>query len=172
MGILQRLFGRESAVEVEMWKGIVLEISRAQVTGRDTAPLESVVDLLARSTASQRQRFYLELTFGGFDQDPRPIDHIEQIVDWAKVAEERHPDLVFWLTPGALLRHWLCLGKEYAVRTPDGAVVLVTATRPLLGQAAASAMRAYSRLESAGMLPDGILGVVAAERHRALAARG
>ncbi len=73
MRILKRLFtGESSTRELEMYPGVVAEISRADVVAQGTHTLRSVLDGLASYPASHDRRFYVELVFAGFDTDPRP----------------------------------------------------------------------------------------------------
>lgn len=142
----------------EFFPGIFLEVSKQHVCQGEWNALERGLDALATYVVSSGRRFYVELVFSGFDSDPRPIDLVPEVKQWSKMVEKEMPDLTFWLTPGALIRHWLALGPKYANRLANQSYELGT---ELGEQAARSAAFAHSRLKRAGMQPERIMALVA-----------
>lgn len=169
MGIFRKLFARESVDANEnIFPGILAEISREAVLALNIETLDTIPNKAAAAAAQKSCRVYIEVVFGGFDGDARPIDQIPEIRAWAQAAEEQHPDFSFWLTPGALLRHWLCLGANYAERLPDSSIDIALGSERFVKQAAASAMLAHMRLVTAGMPSDRVLGITAQEPTRSM----
>lgn len=114
----------------------------------------------------------MEVTFDGFDHDSRPIDEIPEVVAWTHLVQERYPEWLQWLTPGAMLRHLMCMVPGFAERLPNGQVALnfgapdLQALLPVGAGAAADRLRRLGVNEA--MIREVFLAAIAQNRQSAL----
>jgi hypothetical protein len=99
------------------------------------------------------------VTFDGFDDDPRPIDEIPEVVAWARLVQEQYPEWLQWLTPGAMLRHLMCIVPGFAEHLPNGEVALNFGAPGFQALLPVGADAAASRLRRLGVTEANILEV-------------
>jgi hypothetical protein len=145
MSFFGRLFGGGS----RKIPGILFSVSLSTVEKQDTAAIAELIASLAMLTAKHDTAHFAEIMFDGFDQDPRPIDEIPEAAAWSRKVQQDYPELIQWLTPGAMLRHLMCIVPGLAERLPGGQVALNFAApgfRDLLPSGAAEAANRLMRL--------------------------
>ncbi|MDF0675297.1 MAG: hypothetical protein P0120_13300 [Nitrospira sp.] len=156
MSFLKRLFGGESARKIP---GAVFSVSSASVRSHNIQAVPQLLDSLAALTAKHSTPHFAEVTFDGFDHDPRPIDEIPEVAAWARLVQETYPDWLQWLTPGAMLRHLMCIVPGLAEHLPNGQVSLNFGAPGFQALLPAGANAAASRLRNLGCTEPLILEV-------------
>lgn len=146
MSFLRRLFG---GAFIRKIPGVIFSVQSSSLHNQDIQSVPPLIELLAALTAKHDAPHFVEVTFDGFDQDPRPVDEIPEVAAWARQVQERYPEWHAWLTPGTLLRHAMCTIPDLAERLPNGQVALnlgVQGFRDLLSEGVDDAANRLRRL--------------------------
>src|SRR4051794_25217369 len=98
----------------------MVEYTRASILRRDLGHLERARDEAVVLTVRHCQLNVVELLIGGWDDDPRGLYEVPEVRRWVAAAEQRWPDLLFWLTPDSLRTCLLSLNPEMFRRPPGG----------------------------------------------------
>lgn len=156
MSFLRRLFGGTSTRRIP---GVIFSVSSSAVHTQDIKAVPQLLDSLAAFTAKHGAPHFVEVTFEGFDHDRRPIDEIPEVAAWAQLVQETYPEWIQWLTPGALLRHLMCIVPGFAEHLPNGQVALNFGAPGFQAYLPAGADAAANRLRRLGVSDAKIMEV-------------
>lgn len=148
MSFLKRLFGGGPS---KIIPGLLFAVPFESLRREDLQGLHNVLDTVFSLTAQKGIAHFIELTFDGLQDDPRPVDQIPEVISWSQAAQQASPELLQSLTPGALSRHLMCVIPDFAQRLPGGKVALNLGS-PLLRELIPPSSRAAAdRLRNLGM---------------------
>jgi hypothetical protein len=136
---------------METLSGLVAMFDREMVFHKDLTYLGRVRTELIALTLEYGQLNHLELTVGGYDDDPRALYEVPEVNRWVRLAAKSWPDLLFWLTPGSLWPVVLCLNPKMHQRLPDHQIKVAMDLREIGTQAAESHSVALEVLRERGL---------------------
>jgi hypothetical protein len=106
-----------------------------------------LIDLTLRDGALNR----VEVTIGGYDDDPRSLYEVPEVRRWVRQVQKEWPDAPFWLTPASLWLWMLCLNPQMFSRLPDGRLQIAMDTDQIIQQYQAVAISALELLLGRGL---------------------
>ena len=136
---------------METLSGLLAMFDREMVFHKDLSYLGRVRTELIDLTLEYRKLNHLELTVGGYDDDPRALYDVPEVNRWMRLAAKRWPDLLFWLTPGALWPVVLCLNPKMHEHLPDHQVKVAMDLEEVARQAVESHAAALEMLRERGL---------------------
>ena len=148
MSFLRRLFEGASTRKIP---GVIFSVQSSALQNQDIQSVPPLLESLAALTVKHDAPHFVEVTFDGFDQDPRSVDEIPEVAAWARQVQERYPEWLAWLTPGALLRQAMCIIPDLAERLPNGQVALNLGAQGFRALLSVGVDDAANRLRRLGM---------------------
>lgn len=136
---------------METLSGIIAEFDKPMILHQDVKYFGQVRDDLLKLTCTHRRLNMLEILVGGYDDDPRSLYEVPEVRRWFSLVYDTWPDLLFWLTPGALWVVGLSLNPEMHERLPDGRVRIQLDTERLNLQFVTSQVEGEAALKEAGL---------------------
>ena len=121
MSIWTRLFGGTEPPTREI-PGILFVVSKEQVESLQIDATASMVQTVRSLTLSTRRHHVIELSIHGYDQDPRELFEIPEVVRWFQHLLLKIEEVTFWFAPTPLRIALLCMLPESWKRTSAGAI--------------------------------------------------
>jgi hypothetical protein len=149
MGILE-VFD-EGGAAVEIMSGFLAEFDHKSILRRDLRHLGQARETAIGLTVEHSGLAVVELLIGGWDNDPRGLYEVPEVRRWVGLAQERWPDLLFWLTPDSLRTCLLSLNPHMFQRLPGGNLRIMFDTEWLTEQMSVSLVAGMRVLRAAGM---------------------
>jgi hypothetical protein len=144
--------------------GVLASFDNAMVVHKDVSYFGPVRRELIELTVQYGRLNVVEVTVGGYDDDPRAVYEVPEVRRWVKEIKTRWPDFLLWLTPGSLWVFALCINPEMHTRLPDGRHRIEFQTDALFAQVAESQMEGGKTLKKAGMTKSAIARVMEESR--------
>jgi hypothetical protein len=105
---------------METLSGFIAEFDKPMILHQDVRYFGQVHDDLLKLTLAHRRLNVLEILIDGYNSDPRSLYEVPEVRRWFSLVRKTWPDLLFWLTPGALWVVILSLNPDMHQRLPDG----------------------------------------------------
>ena len=103
---------------------IVLQLDAKSVRGQELLGLERVVRSAVLTTAQRDGLPEIDLVFDGYNDDPRYVHEVPEIVKWTNRVSYKLPETLFFLSPGSARRYLFCVIPSLCSRAGHGQLIV------------------------------------------------
>ncbi|MBI3867373.1 MAG: hypothetical protein HY299_02495 [Verrucomicrobia bacterium] len=154
---------------MDQLSGFIAEFEKAVVVHKDTSDVAGVRDDLIALTIEFRTLCHLEISVTGYNDDIRALYDVPEVRRWIGVILNRWPDMLFWLTPGALWVFILSMNPDMNEPLPGGGHRLTLDPEVIEAQVASSHVAAEGLLKKGGLNAAQIAPITEIARENLLA---